>query len=204
MGVVANMRPDLFAGLIARVPYVDALNTMLDDSLPLTVGDFPEWGNPIEDVAAYRTIAGYAPYENVTAQPYPHMLVTAGISDPRVQYWEPAKWVAKIRAMKTNDARIALVTRMSAGHFGAAGRFERLDEVGLIQAFALDVTGMHRRRGRRRRARLHRRRRKSSAPRVPRCVHRTAQRRSGRRVPASARLDSAPNAGSDRRRRGRD
>ena len=144
MGAVANMRPDLFAGFIARVPFVDALNTMLDDSLPLTVSDFPEWGNPIEDVAAYRTIAGYAPYENVTAQPYPHMLVTAGISDPRVQYWEPAKWVAKIRAMKTNDARIALVTRMSAGHFGAAGRFEWLDEVGLIQAFALDVTGTQR------------------------------------------------------------
>ena len=144
MGVVANMRPDLFAGLIARVPYVDALNTMLDDSLPLTVSDLPEWGNPIEDVAAYLTIAGYAPYENVAAQPYPHMLVTAGISDPRVQYWEPAKWVAKIRAMKTNDARIALVTRMSAGHFGAAGRFEWLDEVALIQAFAIDVSGTRR------------------------------------------------------------
>ena len=144
MGVVANMRPDLFAGLVARVPYVDVLNTMLDDSLPLTVNEFPEWGNPIEDVAAYRTIAGYAPYENVAAQPYPHILVTAGISDVRVQYWEPAKWVAKIRAMKTNDARIALVTRMSAGHFGAAGRFEGLDEVALIQAFALDVAGIHR------------------------------------------------------------
>jgi oligopeptidase B len=144
MGVVANMRPGLFAGLIARVPFVDALNTMLDDSLPLTVSDFSEWGNPIEDVAAYRTIAGYAPYEHVAAQPYPHMLVTAGISDPRVQYWEPAKWVAKIRAMKTNDARIALVTRMSAGHFGAAGRFEWLDEVALIQAFALDVSGTRR------------------------------------------------------------
>jgi hypothetical protein len=95
-------------------------------------------------VAPYRTIADYAPYENVVAQRYPHILVTAGISDPRVQYWEPAKWVAKLRARKTNDARIALVIRMSAGHFGAAGRFEELDEVGLIQAFALDVTGLHR------------------------------------------------------------
>jgi oligopeptidase B len=141
MGAVANMRPDLLAGMIARVPFVDALNTMLDDTLPLTVSDFPEWGNPIEDVAAYRMIAGYAPYENVKRQVYPHMLVTAGISDPRVQYWEEAKWVAKLRAMKTNDARIALVTRMSAGHFGAAGRFEWLDEVALLQAFALDVTG---------------------------------------------------------------
>ena len=141
MGAVANMRPDLFAGIIARVPFVDALNTMLDDSLPLTASDTPEWGDPIRDLAAYRTIASYAPYENVTAQAYPHMLVTAGISDPRVTYWEPAKWVAKIRAMKTNDPRITLVTRMSAGHFGAAGRFEWLDEVGLLWAFALDVTG---------------------------------------------------------------
>ena len=141
MGAVANMRPDLFAGMIARVPFVDALNTMLDETLPLTVSDFPEWGDPIRDVAAYRTIAGYSPYDNVKAQAYPHMLVTAGISDPRVQYWEPAKWVAKLRAMKTNDARIALVTRIAAGHFGAAGRFVELDEVALIQAFALDVTG---------------------------------------------------------------
>jgi oligopeptidase B len=144
MGAVANMRPDLFAGIVARVPFVDVLNTMLDESLPLTVSDFSEWGDPIRDVAPYRTIADYAPYENVVAQRYPHILVTAGISDPRVQYWEPAKWVAKLRARKTNDARIALVIRMSAGHFGAAGRFEELDEVGLIQAFALDVTGLHR------------------------------------------------------------
>ena len=141
MGAVANMRPDLFAGIIARVPFVDVLNTMLDETLPLTDSDFPEWGDPIRDLAAYRTIAGYSPYDNVRPQPYPHMLVTAGISDPRVQYWEPAKWVAKLRAMKTNDARIVLVTRMSAGHFGAAGRFEELDEAALIQAFALDATG---------------------------------------------------------------
>lgn len=143
MGAVTNMRPDLFAGVIARVPFVDALNTMLDDTLPLTTTDFPEWGNPIESIAAYRVIASYAPYENVKAQLYPHMLVTAGISDPRVTYWEPAKWVAKLRAMKTNDSRIALVTRMSAGHFGAAGRFEWLDEVALIGAFALDIIGLN-------------------------------------------------------------
>ena len=130
MGAVANMRPDLFAGIVARVPFVDALNTMLDESLPLTVTDFPEWGDPIRDVAAYRTIAGYAPYENVKAQAYPHMLVTAGISDPRVQYWEPAKWVAKLRAMKTNDARIVLITQMTAGHSGPSGRFVELDEAG--------------------------------------------------------------------------
>jgi oligopeptidase B len=138
------MRPDLFAGLIARVPFVDVLNTQLDESLPLAANEAPEWGDPIRDLAAYRSIASYAPYENVAAQPYPQMLVTAGLSDYRVPYWEPAKWVAKIRAMKTNDARIALVTRMSAGHFGAAGRFEELDEVAMILAFALDVAGLHR------------------------------------------------------------
>ena len=142
MGAVANMRPELFAGIIARVPYVDTLNTLLDESLPLTVGDFPEFGDPIRDLAAYRNVASYSPYENVAAQPYPHMLVTAGIRDPRVPYWEPAKWVAKIRAMKTNDARIMLVTHMSAGHFGVPGRFEGLDELGSIQAFALEVTGI--------------------------------------------------------------
>ena len=144
VAAVANMRPDLFAGIIARVPYVDTLNTLLDESLPLTVGDFPEFGNPQEDVAAYRNVASYAPYENVAAQAYPHMLVTAGTSDPRVQYWEPAKWVAKLRAMKTNDARILLITHISAGHFGATGRFEGLDELGSIQAFALDVAGINR------------------------------------------------------------
>jgi oligopeptidase B len=141
MGVIANRRPDLFAGIVARVPFVDALNTMLDESLPLTFSDRSEWGDPLHDRNAYRTIAGYSPYDNVAARPYPHMLVTASMSDPRVQYWEPAKWVAKIRALQTNDARVVLVTNMSAGHYGAAGRFAELDEVALIQAFALDVTG---------------------------------------------------------------
>jgi oligopeptidase B len=144
IGAVANVRPDLFAGMIARVPFVDALNTTLDDSLPLTVGDFTEWGDPIHDPAAYRVIASYSPYDNVSAHAYPHMLVTAGIRDPRVPYWEPAKWVAKIRAMKTNDSRTVLVTNMSAGHHDAAGRFASLDEVALIQAFTLEVTGMRR------------------------------------------------------------
>jgi oligopeptidase B len=144
IGAVANVRPDLFAGMIARVPFVDALNTTLDDSLPLTVGDFTEWGDPIRDPAAYRVIASYSPYDNVSAHPYPDMLVTAGIRDPRVPYWEPAKWVAKIRAMKTNDSRTVLVTNMSAGHHDVAGRFAGLDEVALIQAFALEATGMRR------------------------------------------------------------
>lgn len=141
IGAVANMRPDLFAGMVARVPFVDALNTMLDETLPLTASDIPEWGDPIRDIKAYRTIAGYSPYDNVKAQPYPHMLVTAGISDPRVQYWEPAKWVAKLRAMKTNDARIILITELAAGHSGASGRFVELDEAARIAAFALGVTG---------------------------------------------------------------
>ena len=141
MGAVANMRPDLFAGMIARVPFVDALNTMLDETLPLTASDIPEWGDPIRDVKAYHTIASYSPYDNVKAQAYPHMLVTTGISDPRVQYWEPAKWVAKLRAMKTNNTRIVLITQLTAGHAGASGRFVALDEAARIAAFALDVTG---------------------------------------------------------------
>lgn len=143
MGAVANLRPDLFAGMIARVPFVDALNTMLDETLPLTTTDFPEWGDPIRDIKAFHNIASYAPYENVKAQAYPNMLVTAGISDPRVQYWEPAKWVAKLRAMKTNDARIMLVTQMSAGHGGPSGRFVELDEAARLAAFALDAVGWH-------------------------------------------------------------
>ena len=142
VGAVANMRPDLFVGIIARVPFVDTLNTMLDESLPPTPGEFPEWGDPIRDPEAYRTISSYAPYENVKAQAYPHMLVTAGLSDPRVPYWEPAKWVARLRAMKTNDSRVLLVTRMSAGHFGAGGRFEWLEEVALMHAFAIDIAGL--------------------------------------------------------------
>lgn len=142
MGAVANMRPELFAGMIARVPYVDLLNTFLDDTLPLTSSGFTEFGNPMLDVNVYRSIASYAPYEQVRAQAYPHMLVTAGLSDSRVQYWEPAKWVAKLRAMKTNNARIALVTSTSGGHFGPAGRFEWLEELSLIQAFSLDALGM--------------------------------------------------------------
>jgi oligopeptidase B len=144
IGAVANVRPDLFAGMIARVPFVDVLNTTLDDSLPLTVGDFTEWGDPIHDPVAYRVIASYSPYDNVSAHSYPHMLVTAGIRDPRVPYWEPAKWVAKIRAMKTNNSRTVLVTNMSAGHHDVAGRFASLDEVALVQAFALEVSGMRR------------------------------------------------------------
>jgi oligopeptidase B len=140
VGAVANMRPDLFAGIVASVAYVDVLNSLLDPDLPLTASDVPEFGDPANDLSIYHVIAGYAPYDNVKAQAYPPMLVTAGLSDPRTQYWEPAKWVAKLRATKTNDSRIVLTTRIS-GHFGASGRFRSLEEVAMIQAFALDVTG---------------------------------------------------------------
>ncbi|MDA7947673.1 MAG: S9 family peptidase [Hyphomicrobiaceae bacterium] len=141
MGAVANMAPDLFAGVIAEVPFVDVLNTMLDDTLPLTPPEWPEWGNPIEDKEAYEVIAAYSPYDNVTSQSYPNILALAGLTDPRVTYWEPAKWIAKLRALKTNDPILMLKTNMDAGHGGASGRFDRLKEVAIAYAFALKVTG---------------------------------------------------------------
>jgi oligopeptidase B len=137
IGAVANMRPDLYAGMIAEVPFVDVLNTMLDDTLPLTPPEWPEWGNPITDAQAFRTILSYSPYENVRPQDYPAMLVLAGLTDPRVTYWEPAKWVARLRATKTDRRVLAFRTNLEAGHAGAAGRFERLKEVALGYAFAL-------------------------------------------------------------------
>ncbi len=141
MGAVANRAGDLFAGIIAEVPFVDVLATMLDETLPLTPPEWPEWGNPIEDEAAFRTILGYSPYDNVEAKAYPPILALAGLTDPRVTYWEPAKWVARLRATRTDDRQVLLKTEMDAGHGGAAGRFDRLKDVALVQAFALDVTG---------------------------------------------------------------
>jgi oligopeptidase B len=141
MGAIANLRPDLFAGIIAEVPFVDVINTMVDDSLPLTPPEWQEWGNPITDAQAFRTMLGYSPYDNVRAQAYPAMLVLAGLTDPRVTYWEPAKWVAKLRTLSTGTSLIALRTNMEAGHGGAAGRFDRLKEVALSYAFAVDVAG---------------------------------------------------------------
>ncbi|MEX1060131.1 MAG: S9 family peptidase [Methyloceanibacter sp.] len=140
MGAVANMAPELFLGVIAEVPFVDVLTTMLDDSLPLTPPEWPEWGNPTESEADYRTIAAYSPYDNVRAMNYPHILALAGLTDPRVTYWEPAKWVAKLRELASGDQLILLRTNMEAGHAGASGRFERLKEVALAYAFALKVT----------------------------------------------------------------
>ena len=141
MGAVSNMAPNLFAGIIAEVPFVDVLNTMLDETLPLTPPEWPEWGNPIEDKQFYKIISAYSPYDNVTPQVYPNILALAGLTDPRVTYWEPAKWVAKLRALKKNGNLVLLRTNMDAGHGGASGRFDRLKEVALAYVFALRVVG---------------------------------------------------------------
>ncbi|MBL4876613.1 MAG: S9 family peptidase [Cohaesibacteraceae bacterium] len=140
MGAVTNMSPDLWAGVMAIVPFVDVLNTMLDDTLPLTPPEWPEWGNPIQSREDYEIIASYSPYDQVTAMDYPPILAVAGLTDPRVTYWEPAKWVAKMRELKTDSNPLYLKTNMEAGHAGASGRFDRLKEKALEWAFALDVT----------------------------------------------------------------
>ena len=140
MGAVANLRPDLFAAILAEVPFVDVLNTMCDADLPLTPPEWPEWGNPIEDEAAYRLIASYSPYDNVAARDYPAIFATGGLTDPRVTYWEPAKWVARLRRLKAGDSPVLLHTNMEAGHGGASGRFDRLKEVAMVYAFAIAVT----------------------------------------------------------------
>ncbi|MEX0730658.1 MAG: S9 family peptidase [Aquisalimonadaceae bacterium] len=142
VGAVLNQRPDLFRAAVADVPFVDVLNTMLDPELPLTPPEWPEWGNPIEDAQAYRTILSYSPYDNVRAVDYPHLLVTAGVSDPRVTYWEPAKWVARLRAVSTGNGLLLLRTNMSAGHGGASGRFDYLEEVAERYAFLLHANGL--------------------------------------------------------------
>lgn len=142
MGAVANRAPELFAGIIAEVPFVDVLATMLDETLPLTPPEWPEWGNPITDAVAFNHIRSYSPYDNVTAQRYPAILAMAGLTDPRVTYWEPAKWVARLRATMTGGGPIILHTNMGAGHGGASGRFSRLDEVAITYAFALDTVGL--------------------------------------------------------------
>lgn len=142
MGAVANQAPEIFGAIVAHVPFVDVLNTMLDDSLPLTPGEWPEWGNPITDKAAFDLLRGYSPYDNVTAKAYPPMLYTGGLNDPRVTYWEPAKMVAKLRAIKTDDNMLLLKINMGAGHGGKSGRFERLHENAEEMAFILWQMGM--------------------------------------------------------------
>lgn len=142
MGAIANLRPDLWAGIIAQVPFVDVLNTMLDDTLPLTPPEWPEWGNPIASAEDYARIAAYAPYEQVSAQAYPAILALAGLTDPRVTYWEPAKWIARLRATATGGGPFYLKTNMGAGHGGASGRFERIRETAICYAFALVAAGV--------------------------------------------------------------
>jgi oligopeptidase B len=142
MGAVLNQAPEIFGAVVSHVAFVDVLNTMLDKDLPLTPGEWPEWGNPITDKAAFDYIRSYSPYDNVKAQAYPPMLWTAGLNDPRVTYWEPAKMVAKLRAMKTDDNVLLLKTNMGAGHGGKSGRFERLRENAEEAAFILWQLGM--------------------------------------------------------------
>ena len=143
MGAIANLAPDLFAAIIANVPFVDVLNTMLDAELPLTPPEWLEWGNPIADPAAFATIRSYSPYDNVGPHTYPAILALAGLTDPRVTYWEPAKWVARLRATMTGGGPVLLKTNMGAGHGGAAGRFEHLEEIALEYAFAIAILEHH-------------------------------------------------------------
>jgi len=141
MGAVVNMRPDLFKAVVAAVPFVDVVTTMLDESIPLTTGEFDEWGNP-KDKIFYDYMLSYSPYDNVSHTNYPAMLVTTGLHDSQVQYWEPAKWVAKLREMKTGNNILLLYTNMDTGHGGASGRFERYREIALQYAFLLDQAGI--------------------------------------------------------------
>lgn len=141
MGVVVNKRPELYNGVIAQVPFVDVMTTMLDDTIPLTTGEYDEWGNPNEK-EYYDYMLSYSPIDNVVAQDYPNMYVSTGLHDSQVQYWEPAKWIAKLRVMKTNDKQLYLDTNMEAGHGGASGRFEALKEVAKEFAFMFDLEGI--------------------------------------------------------------
>jgi oligopeptidase B len=141
MGAVVNMAPDMFNGIVAEVPFVDVLTTMLDDTLPLTPPEWPEWGNPIESAEAYKTIASYSPVDNVRAMAYPHLFAIGGLTDPRVTYWEPAKWVARLREFNTGSNLLLMKINMGAGHGGASGRFDRLKEVAEVYAFGLKVAG---------------------------------------------------------------
>jgi oligopeptidase B len=141
IGAVMNMRPDLFVGLVADVPFVDVMTTMLDESIPLTTSEYDEWGNP-NDKQYYDYMLSYSPYDNVVAKDYPHLLVTTSLHDSQVQYWEPAKWVAKLRALKTDANRLLLKTEMEAGHGGASGRYKRYREYAFMYAFVLDLAGM--------------------------------------------------------------
>jgi oligopeptidase B len=138
MGAVLNLRPDLFHGVVAQVPFVDVITTMLDSSIPLTTGEYDEWGDP-NDSTYYRYMLSYSPYDNVARVAYPHLLVTTGLHDSQVQYFEPAKWVARLRARGTGSNRLILRTNMRAGHGGASGRAERWRETAFVYAFLVDL-----------------------------------------------------------------
>lgn len=140
MGAVMNMEPDMWAGIIAAVPFVDVVTTMLDESIPLTTGEYDEWGNP-NDKTYYDYMKSYSPYDNIEAKNYPPLLVTTGLHDSQVQYWEPAKWVAKLRDMKTDNNPLLLYTNMDAGHGGASGRFRQFKETAMMYTFLLDLAG---------------------------------------------------------------
>ena len=142
MGTVMNLNPELYHGVIAAVPFVDVVTTMLDDTIPLTTGEYDEWGNPNEKTY-YDYMKSYSPYDNVVAQNYPNTLITTGLHDSQVQYWEPAKWIAKLREFKTDQNILLMQTDMTAGHGGASGRFEALKEVALEYAFLLDLENIN-------------------------------------------------------------
>ena len=141
MGAVMNIKPELYKGIIAAVPFVDVINTMLDETIPLTTSEYDEWGNP-NDKTYFEYMLSYSPYDQVEAKNYPHLLVTTGLHDSQVQYWEPAKWVAKLREFKTDKNVLLLYTNMEAGHGGASGRFRRLKETALQYAFMMDLIGI--------------------------------------------------------------
>jgi oligopeptidase B len=135
------MRPDLYHGMVAQVPFVDVITTMLDDTIPLTTFEYDEWGNPNEQ-AAYEYMHSYSPYDQVEKKAYPNLLVTTGLHDSQVQYWEPAKWVARLRAKKTDSNRVLFYTNLDAGHGGASARYQRYAEMARVFAFMIDLAGV--------------------------------------------------------------
>jgi oligopeptidase B len=141
MGAVVNMAPELYRGVVAGVPFVDVITTMFDESIPLTTGEFKEWGNPKEK-EAYDYMLSYSPYDQVTQQDYPNLMVTTGLHDSQVQYFEPAKWVARLRDRRTDNNRLIMTTNMEAGHGGASGRYRRYKETAKEYAFMVDLAGI--------------------------------------------------------------
>jgi oligopeptidase B len=141
MGAIANMAPELYKGIIADVPFVDVITTMMDETIPLTTFEWNEWGNPNKK-EQYEYMLSYSPYDNVTKKDYPNLLVITGLHDSQVQYWEPAKWVARLREMKTDKNVLLFKTNMDAGHGGSYGRFESLKETALMYAFMLDLAAV--------------------------------------------------------------